>query len=75
MTRQWRDSQSGRGYTAGMKRLVALLSLALALAACGNKGPLVMPEARPAAPPEATTPAEQPAVAEPAKTESGTPAR
>ena len=57
-----------------MKRLVALLFVAFALAACGNKGPLVMPEAKPATAPATTAPAEQPA-AEPATTESGTPAR
>lgn len=73
MTRQWRDSESGRGYTARMNRLAALLLLVLALAACGNKGPLVRPEAKPAATPT-TTPATQPA-AEPAKTEAGTPVR
>ena len=44
------------------------------LAACGNKGPLVMPDAKPAEQPASETPAAQPA-AEPATTESGTPAR
>lgn len=58
-----------------MKRLVTLLSVLLALAACGNKGPLVMPEAKPAEQPAATAPAEQPAAADPPTTESGTPAR
>ena len=63
-----------------MKRLVALLPVVLALAACGNKGPLVMPEAKPAEQPAAAVPIEQPAAAEPAAaepatTESGTPAR
>ena len=58
-----------------MKRLVALLAIALALTACGNKGPLVMPEAKPADAPAPATPAEQPAAAEPVTTESGTPAR
>ena len=43
-------------------------------AACGNKGPLVMPDAKPAEQPASETPAAQPA-AEPATTESGTPAR
>jgi predicted small lipoprotein YifL len=56
-----------------MKRLVALLFVVSVLAACGNKGPLVMPGPAPA--PVVVPPAEQPAPAEPAKTESGTPAR
>lgn len=39
----------GRGYTAAMtKRLVLLSLLSCLLAACGNKGPLVLPE-KPAA--------------------------
>ena len=45
------------------------------LAACGNKGPLVMPDAAPADQPASAAPAEPPAPAEPATTESGTPAR
>ena len=65
----------GRGYTAAMtKRLVLLLFVSCLLAACGNKGPLVMPDAKPAEQPASETPAAQPA-AEPATTESGTPAR
>ena len=54
-----------------IKRIAIASFLLCLLAACGNKGPLVMPEAKPA---EAPAPAEQP-VAEPAKTESGTPVR
>ena len=58
-----------------MTKRIAIASFLLCLlAACGNKGPLVMPEAKPAAPPAATTPAEPAAAAEPATTESGTPA-
>jgi len=62
-----------------MTRLAALLCLATVLSACGNKGPLVMPSPAPAAAPVVVPPAEpsaeEPAAAEPAKTESGTPAR
>ncbi|QIL19275.1 lipoprotein [Thermomonas sp. HDW16] len=54
-----------------IKRIAIASFLLCLLAACGNKGPLVMPEAKPA---DAPAPVEQPA-AEPAKTESGTPAR
>ena len=52
-----------------IKRIVIAAFLLCLLTACGNKGPLVMPDAKPA-----DQPAEQPA-AEPATTESGTPAR
>jgi predicted small lipoprotein YifL len=52
-----------------MKRHAFLLLAILLLSACGNKGPLLMPEARPAGQPAEATPAE------PAATESGTPAR
>ncbi|RZA21344.1 MAG: sugar transporter [Lysobacteraceae bacterium] len=55
-----------------MKRLVALLAVASALSACGNKGPLVMPDDKPAEAP--AKPAEQPAAVEPAA-DSGTPGR
>ena len=55
-------------------RLLLSLTLLSLLAACGNKGPLVMPDAKPAEQPASETPAAQPA-AEPATTESGTPAR
>ena len=70
----------GRGYTARMNllikaRIACALFLLCALAACGNKGPLVMPDARPADQPATASPAEQPAAAEPPTTESGTPAR
>jgi len=57
-----------------MKRLAFLLLAVLFLSACGNKGPLVMPETKPAAQP-AAAPVEPAAAAPPATTESGTPAR
>ena len=57
-----------------IKRIVIAALLLCLLAACGNKGPLVMPEAKPADQPAATAPAAQPA-AEPANPESGTPVR
>ena len=58
-----------------MTKRIAIASFLLCLlAACGNKGPLVMPEAKPAHPP-ATTPAEPAAAAVSATNESGTPAR
>ena len=63
------------GTLPAMTKRIAIASFLLCLlAACGNKGPLVMPEAKPATAPATTAPAEQPA-AEPATTESGTPAR
>ncbi len=58
-----------------IKRIAIATFLLRILAACGNKGPLVMPDTKPADAPATTTPAEQPAAAEPASTESGTPAR
>ena len=57
-----------------IKRLAFAIFLLCILGACGNKGPLVMPDAKPAEQPASETPAAQPA-AEPATTESGTPAR
>ena len=67
-----------RGYTAGMTKRLALLSLvSCLLAACGNKGPLVLPE-QPAAAPAVETPAETPAASavEPAaNADAGTPVR
>ena len=57
-----------------IKRIAIATFLLSLLAACGNKGPLVMPEAKPADQPAATAPAAQPA-AEPANPESGTPVR
>ena len=57
-----------------IKRLAFAIFLLCILGACGNKGPLVMPEAKPADQPAATAPAAQPA-AEPANPESGTPVR
>ena len=69
-----------RGYTAGMiKRIVLLSLLSCLLAACGNKGPLVLPEqpaAAPAAAPAVETPAGTPAMpaAEPSANPDGTPA-
>ena len=65
-----------RGYTAGMiKRIVLLSLLSCLLAACGNKGPLVLPE-QPAAAPAVETPAGTPAMpaAEPSANPDGTPA-
>ena len=65
-----------RGYTAAMtKRLVLLSLLSCLLAACGNKGPLVLPE-QPAAAPGEQTPAETPpapAAEPPANGDAGTP--
>ena len=52
-----------------IKRIAIATFLLCLLAACGNKGPLVMPDAKPAEQPASETPAE------PATTESGTPAR
>lgn len=47
-----------RGYTAAMTKRIALLTLlSCLLAACGNKGPLVLPDA----PAPAETPAGAPA--------------
>ena len=57
-----------------LKTILSALAVVLVLAACGNKGPLVMPEPQPPAQP-VTTPAEPAAAAAPATTESGTPAR
>ena len=56
-----------------IKRIAFATFLFCLLAACGNKGPLVMSETKPADAP-ATQPAAEPA-AEPAKPESGTPVR
>lgn len=57
-----------RGYTAAMtKRLVLLSLLSCLLAACGNKGPLVLPEK-----PAADAPA-APAPPAPAGDDGGTP--
>lgn len=58
-----------------IKRIAIASFLLCLLAACGNKGPLVMPDAKSDAQPATATPAAQPAAAEPATTESGTPAR
>ena len=67
-----------RGYTAAMTKRLALLSLvSCLLAACGNKGPLVLPE-QPATAPAVETPAETPAApaVEPAaNADAGTPVR
>ena len=65
----------GAGTLPAMIKRIAIASFLLCLlTACGNKGPLVMPEAKPADQPAATAPAAQPA-AEPANPESGTPVR
>ena len=58
-----------------IKRIAIASFLLCLLAACGNKGPLVMPDAKSDGQPATATPAAQPAAAEPATTESGTPAR
>ena len=40
-----RDDGAGRRYTSAMiKRAILLLLLSCLLAACGNKGPLVLPD-------------------------------
>ena len=50
-----------RGYTAAMTKRIALLTLlSCLLAACGNKGPLVLPDQAPAETP-ADAPADAPA--------------
>ena len=72
-----RDSDRGRGYTAGMIKRIAFATFLLCiLAACGNKGPLVMPSPAPAtetpAPDKAGDVGETPVGSE---TDSGTPAR
>ena len=64
-------NMSVKAWSAKARAAFALFLLC-ALAACGNKGPLVMPDAKPA---EQPAPADQPAAAESANTESGTPAR
>ena len=58
-----------------IKRIVLLSLLSCLLAACGNKGPLVLPE-QPAAAPAVETPAGTPAMpaAEPSANPDGTPA-
>ena len=59
-----------RGYTAAMiKRLVLLSLLSCLLAACGNKGPLVLPDK----PVPAGTP-DKPAAEQPTGGAAGTPA-
>ena len=64
------------GTLPAMTKRIAIASFLLCLlAACGNKGPLVMPEAKPAAQPAPATPDEPAAAPEPATTEAGTPAR
>lgn len=50
-----------RGYTAAMTKRIALLTLlSCLLAACGNKGPLVLPDQAPAGTP-ADAPVDAPA--------------
>lgn len=57
-----------RGYTAAMTKRIALLTLlSCLLAACGNKGPLVLPDQAPAG-----TPADAPVDA-PADAPAGSP--
>ena len=73
---------AGRGYTAGMKPLALVPFVVLALAGCGNKGPLVHPTppveempmsatTAPAAPTDATLPT--PASTAPATPTDATP--
>ena len=63
-----------RGYTAAMTKRIALLTLlSCLLAACGNKGPLVLPDAPAPADTSVDTPAETPAEA-PAAAPPDTPA-
>lgn len=70
-----------RGYTAAMTKRIALLTLlSCLLAACGNKGPLVLPDQAPAeapadAPAETSTDAPAtPATEQPGGNDAGTPA-
>jgi len=44
-----------------MIRILALVAMLLALGACGQKGPLKIPDARPPTTPPATSPATPPA--------------
>lgn len=52
------DRQSGQ-FTMRLRPLILLLALCAALAACGNKGPLVLPDQKPQTQPQqpAATPA------------------
>lgn len=67
-----------RGYTATMTKRIALLTLlSCLLAACGNKGPLVLPDAPAPAETPADAPSETPAAPateQPAGDSAGTPA-
>ena len=56
---------AGRGYTAGMKPLALVPFVVLALAGCGNKGPLVHPDTRKPAPPQPSSTQPAPASATP----------
>lgn len=63
----------GGGYTRAMIKRIALAIVLLGLlTACGNKGPLVMPDA-PAAEPAADTPATDPAQPPAGSETDGTP--
>lgn len=53
------------------RRLVPLLIFVLPLAACGNKGPLVRPAAKPGTPAEQPTPAPAPASTAPSPEPTG----
>ena len=68
-----------RGYTAAMTKRIALLTLlSCLLAACGNKGPLMLPDQAPAGTPAdapAGTPTDMPAApATEPPADAGTPA-
>lgn len=67
-----------RGYTAAMTKRIALLTLlSCLLAACGNKGPLVLPDKPAPAGTPAETPPETPAAPAtepPAGSDAGAPA-
>ena len=57
----WRDNIPGRITRKNiMRRSVSLLLLALLLQACGLKGPLYLPQQKPAAKPPAAEPAPDP---------------
>ena len=63
---------AGRGYTGRMiKRLAFAAALCCCLGACGNKGPLVMPDAPLPAPAIAPEPAATPDASEPAAQAEG----
>ena len=54
-----------------MKTAISILITALLLAACGNKGPLVLPEKPAAAEPATPEPADEPAPTDDANADEG----